>query len=133
MHKNIRRFALLMVIGTFFLSGCAAAVVGGAVVGAGTGTYMFINGELKTDYNDTYDRVWAAVEKTVASMRGTEVIPEKGIGSGKISSVINGEKVVIAVTFKEKNLTAVGVRVGVIGDETASRMIHANIGDNLKR
>ncbi len=131
MNKISRRLVPLFIVGIFILTGCAAAVVGGAVVGAGTGTYMFINGELKTDYNDGYDRVWSAVEKTVADMRGTEVMPAKGIGSGKINAVINGEKVVIAVTFKEKNLTTVGVRVGVIGDETASRMIQAKIGDNL--
>jgi hypothetical protein len=115
----------------FLLSGCAAAVVGGAVVGAGTGTYMYINGVLKTDYNAGFDRVWSAVEKTVADMHGTEVAPAKGIGTGYIDAVINGEKVRITVTFKEKALTEVGVRVGLVGDETASRMIHTKIVANL--
>jgi len=133
MNSIIRRFAPLLIVGTFFLSGCVAAAVGGAVVGAGTGTYMFINGELKTDYSDNYDRVWSAVEKTVAGMRGTEVIPVKGIGSGHIETVINGEKVRITVTFKDKAVTTVGVRVGLVGDETASRTIHAQINDNLAK
>ncbi|MFA6412248.1 MAG: DUF3568 family protein, partial [Syntrophales bacterium] len=112
---------------------CAAVLVGGAVVGAGTGTYMFINGELKTDYNFNFDKVWSAAEKTVATMRGTDVMPAKGIGTGHIDSVINGEKVRISVTFKEKDITTVAVRVGMIGDETASRMIQANIADNLAK
>ncbi len=133
MQKKIRRSVLLLVVGLFILTGCAAVLVGGAVVGAGTGTYMFINGELKTDYNYGFDKVWSAVEKTVATMRGTDVVPAKGIGTGNIDSVINGEKVRIAVTFKEKAITTVGVRVGVVGDETASRMIQANIADNLTK
>jgi hypothetical protein len=131
MQKRIRRSVLLLVVGLFVLTGCAAALVGGAVVGAGTGTYMFINGELKTDYNFNFDKVWAASEKTVAQMRGTDVVPAKGIGTGHIDAVINSEKVRIAVTFKEKTITTVGVRVGMVGDETASRMIQANIADNL--
>jgi len=133
MQKRFRRSVLLLVVGLFILTGCAAVLVGGAVVGAGTGTYMFINGELKTDYNYSFDKVWSAVEKTVATMRGTDVVPAKGIGTGHIDSVINGEKVRISVTFKEKDITTAAVRVGVVGDETASRMIHANIADNLAK
>lgn len=133
MRKKIRRSVLLLVVGLFILTGCAAVLVGGAVVGAGTGTYMFINGELKTDYNYGFDKVWSAVEKTVATMRGTDVVPAKGIGTGSIDSVINGEKVRIAVIFKEKDITTVGVRVGMLGDETASRMIQTNVADNLTK
>jgi len=133
MQKRIRRSVLLLVVGLFILTGCAAALVGGAVVGAGTGTYLFINGELKTDYNYNFDKVWSAVEKTVATMRGTEVMPAKGIGTGHIDTVINGEKVRISVTFKEKTITTVAVRVGMVGDETASRMIQANIFDTLTK
>jgi len=133
MRRKIRRSILLLVVGLFILTGCAAALVGGAVVGAGTGTYLFINGELKTDYNYGFEKVWSAVEKTVATMRGTEVVPAKGIGTGNIDSVINGEKVRISVTFKEKTITTVAVRVGMVGDETASRMIQANIADTLAK
>ena len=133
MKKRIRRSILLLVVGLFILTGCAAALVGGAVVGAGTGTYLFINGELKTDYNYGFEKVWSAVEKTVATMRATDVVPAKGIGTGNIESVINGEKVRISVTFKEKTITTVAVRVGMVGDETASRMIQANIADTLTK
>jgi hypothetical protein len=94
---------------------------------------MFINGELKTDYNHNFDKAWTAVEKTVASMRGTDVAPSKGIGAGHIESLINNEKVRISVVFKEKTITTIAVRVGIVGDETASRMIHANIADNLAK
>lgn len=113
------------------ISGCTAALVGGAAVGAGSGTYFYINGEMKTDYYHSFDAVWSACEKTVADMRGLEVQPEKEIGKGKIAAVIEEEKVQIAVTYKAKNVTTVSVRVGLLGNRLSSQLIHDKIGDNL--
>jgi hypothetical protein len=115
----------------FLLSGCAAALVGGAAVGAGSGTYFFINGELKTDYYRSFDNVWMACEKTLADMRSVNVTPEKEIGKGKITSLINGENVNISVLYKAKNVTSVAIRVGLIGNKLSSQLIHDKIGDNL--
>ena len=64
-------------------------------------------------------------------MRGLDVLPEKEIGKGKISAVINDEKVLISVTYKAKNVTTVSVRVGLIGNKLSSQLIHDKIGDNL--
>ncbi|MCX7634504.1 MAG: DUF3568 domain-containing protein [Syntrophales bacterium] len=126
----LRGFVILVAVLT---AGCPAAVVGTAVVGTGTGTYMFVHGELKTDYYHPFDKVWAAVEKTVATMQGTDVAPSKSIASGTITAMINNEKVTINVTYKDKNVTTVGVRIGVFGDEPAAKMIHGKISDNLKK
>lgn len=115
------------------LSGCAAALVGGAAVGAGSGTYFYINGELKTDYYRSFDDVWMACEKTVADMRGIDVVPEKEIGKGKIAAMINGEKVTISVSYKAKDVTVVSVRVGLLGNKLSSQLIHDKIGDNLSK
>jgi hypothetical protein len=128
---NIRRLIISAAALAFLLSGCAAALVGGAAVGAGSGTYFFINGELKTDYYKSFDDVWHACEKTVADMRGVDVVPEKEIGKGKIASVINGENVHISVSYKAKNVTAVAVRVGLIGNKLSSQLIHDKVGENL--
>ena len=89
-----------LIIGVFLISGCAAALIGGAAVGAGSGTYLYLNGELKTDYYSSFDATWSACEKTVADMRGLDVVPEKEIGKGKISAVINDEKVKMSVDYK---------------------------------
>ena len=132
MRKKTRSL-LFLLLTAIALTGCAAAVVGTAMVGTGAGTYLFVNGELKTDYYFSFDRVWSATEKTVAAMRGTEVSPAKSIGSGTIDAVISGEKVRISVIYRDKEITNVGVRVGVIGDEAASKMIHGQILDNLKK
>lgn len=124
---------LCLVLTVFVLTGCAAAVVGTAMVGTGAGTYLFVNGELKTDYYYSFDKVWSATEKTIATMRGSEVAPAKGIGSGTIDTFISGEKVHFNIVYKDRNITNVGIRVGIIGDEVASKKIHGHILDNLKK
>jgi hypothetical protein len=122
-----------LITALFLLSGCTAALIGGAAVGAGSGTYFYINGEMKTDYYHSFDAVWSATEKTVAEMRGLEVQPDKEIGKGKIIAVIEDEKVHIAVTYKAKNVTTVAIRVGLLGNRLSSQLIHDKIGDNLAR
>jgi hypothetical protein len=130
MKKNNFWFALLL--SAFFLfSGCTLLVIGGAAVGDGTGTYFFVNGELKTDYYASFDKVWNACEKTVADMRGIEVAPAKEIAQGKITTIINDEKVQIAITNKAKNLTTVAIRVGMIGNKLSSQLIHDKIAEHL--
>lgn len=132
---NVKRslFGLLLTVSIFSAFGCAALVVGGAAVGAGSGTYMYMNGELKTDYPYSFDTVWVACEKTVADMRGTAVEPIKEIGQGTISAKINNESVKFIVKYKDKNLTTVGIRVGIVGDQTSSKLIHDKVMDNITR
>jgi len=122
---------LIPVFILLFLPGCAALVVGGAAVGAGTGTYIYVNGELKTDYNAPFDKVWSACGKTIADMRGTEVVPAKEIAKGKITALIDEEKVQFDVTYKAKNLTTVSIRVGLIGNKLSSQLLHDKIADHL--
>ena len=128
-----KKWLLSLAALVLMLSGCAAALVGGAAVGAGSGTYFYINGELKTDYYRSFDDVWMACEKTVADMRGIDVVPEKEIGKGKITAMINGEKVTTSVSYKAKDVTAVSVRVGLLGNKLSSQLIHDKIGDNLSK
>jgi hypothetical protein len=132
MKKRTQWFGLL-VVGAFLISGCELALLGVGAVGAGSGTYLYLSGDMKTDYYHSFDTTWTACQKTVADMRGVEVRPDKEIGNGKISAVINDEKVRIEVTYKAKNLTTVSVRVGLLGNELSSQRIHDRIGDNLVR
>ena len=131
--KTAHRWILSLAILVLLLSGCTAALVGGAAVGAGTGTFVYMKGERKTDYSQSFDSVWKACEKTVADMRGLDVMPAKEIGKGTISALIDGEKVDIAITYKARNLTTVSVRVGLIGNKQASQLIHDKIEDNLSK
>jgi len=129
--RNAKGWIVFLVIGAFLISGCAALLPVGAAVGAGSGTYFFINGEMKTDYYHSFDAAWNACQKTVAAMRGLDVLPEKEIGKGKITAMIDDEKVHISITYKAKNVTTVSIRVGLIGNKLSSQLIHDKIADNL--
>jgi hypothetical protein len=126
---------LLIPLFTLFLfSGCAALVAGGAAVGASTaGTFFYVNSELKTDYYASFDKVWSACEKTVADMRGIEVAPAREIAQGKITTVINDEKVNFDIKYKSKNFTTVSIRVGLIGNKLSSQLLHDRIAENLAK
>jgi hypothetical protein len=129
-----KKLLSILFMGIFFISGCGAELaIMGAAAGAGSGTYFYINGDLKTDYYYSFDKVWAACEKTVADMRGLEVEPKKEIGTGTISTIIDTEKVKFSLEYKAKNVTTVSVRVGMIGNKLSSQLIHDKISDNITR
>ena len=135
-ERNMKRnvFGLIFLSGILFLfSGCAALVVGSAAVGASTGTYFYVTGELKTDYYASFDKTWNACEKTIADMRGIEVVPVKEIAQGKITTVISDEKVKFDITYKSKNFTTVAIRVGLIGNKLSSQLLHDKIAEYLAK
>lgn len=127
--KNTRWFFGLAAA-LFLVSGCVPLAAMGT---AGAGTYYFISGVLQADYKHSFDKVWEACEKTLADMRAVDVQPLKEIGKGTINAVVNDEKVNIAVSYKERNVTMVAVRVGVFGDRIASQMLHDKIDDNIAK
>ncbi|HEX7415629.1 MAG TPA: DUF3568 domain-containing protein [Smithellaceae bacterium] len=132
MKRNI--FCLLIsLFALFIFSSCAALVVGGAAVGASTGTYFYVDGELKNDYFAPFDKVWSSCEKTVADMRGIEVAPVKEIARGRITTVINDEKVKFDITYRSKNQTTVAIRVGLMGNKLSSQLLHDKIAENLAK
>ena len=124
---------LLLVMCICFISGCVVLGAGVAAIGAGSGAYFYINGEGTTDYHYPFDRVWTACEKTVADMHGSDVEKSKGISKGTITTTINNEKVQFAVTYKDKKVTTVAIRVGTIGNELSSKLLNDKIYDNLKQ
>ena len=129
--KRKRIAGILFSIVLLCLAGCAPLVVGGAAVTAGAGTYVYVMGELKTDYAHSFERVWDACERVVADMRAVDVVPVKEIGNARIEALIDEERVRIAIEYKARNLTNVSVRVGTLGNRTASQRIHDKIAANL--
>jgi len=130
-YRKRAAVALIVLMCCFSLYGCPVLVVGGAAVAGGTGTYYYVEGEMRTDYYFSVDGVWSGVEKTIADMKGRDVEPDKQTDGGKIVAVINDEKVTFRVMHKDKDLTSLGIRVGLMGNETASKVIHDRVADNL--
>jgi hypothetical protein len=122
----------LLVTGFFLISACGPEIlILGGIVGSGAGTYYFINGELVTDYSAPFDNVWSACEKTVADMRGKDVRPKRELATGSIQAAINDENVKITLTYKNKNLTSVGIRVGYVGNKLSSQLLHDRVYENI--
>ena len=128
-YRKRAAVALIVLTCCFSLYGCPVLVVGGAAVAGGTGTYYYVEGEMRTDYYFSVDAVWSAVEKTIADMKGSDVEPDKD--GGRIVAVINDEKVTFRAVYKDKDLTTLGVRVGQVGNQTASKVIQDRVADNL--
>ncbi|MCX5833061.1 MAG: DUF3568 family protein [Deltaproteobacteria bacterium] len=129
-------FILFLLIGGMTLAGCLPLVAGTAAGVGGSGTYLFMQGELKTDYYYSFDKVWAACEKTIADMRGYDVEPKKDVSQGKIDAMIEEEKVHFSIKYKGKDvagkdITTVGVRVGLVGNELSSKLVHDKMAENL--
>jgi hypothetical protein len=130
-YKKRAAVALIVLTCCFSLYGCPVLVVTGAAVAGGTGTYYYVEGEMRTDYYFSVDGVWSGVEKTIADMKGRDVEPDKQADGGTIVAVINDEKVTFRLKYKDKDLTSLGIRVGVMGNEAASKVIHDRVADNL--
>jgi hypothetical protein len=128
--KKVIGLVVLLIVSLLF-AGCAPLVVGGAAVTGGTGAYFYTKGELSTDYHYSFDKTWNACEKTVAYMNATDVVPVKEISKGTIDAIIDGEDVCFIVEYKAKNLTVVAIRVGIIGDKSASQRLHDKVSDYL--
>jgi hypothetical protein len=124
----------MLVLSFFIISACGPEVlIIGGIVGSGAGTYYFINGELVTDYSTPIDKVWSACEKTIADMRGKEVEPKREIGTGTINAVINDESVKFSVNYKSKDMTTVGIRVGIFGNKLSSQLLHDKVSENIAK
>ena len=131
---KLRLVSVLLLAGVCLFSGCGALLLGGAAAtGGAAGAYVWLNEEMKTDYYAPFDKTWTAVEKTVAGLHGTKVEPVREISQGMINTLIDDEKVRISVTYKERNVTSVAVRVGTVGNKLSSQLIHDRISENLKK
>ncbi len=124
-------WSLFWTMVVLLVSGCAPLAAGIAAGAAGSGTYLYVKGEMTTDYFFSYDKVWAACKKVMVDMHGVEVEPNKELSKGIINAIINNEKVHILINYKSKNVTTVAIRVGIIGNKLSSQLLHDKIADIL--
>jgi hypothetical protein len=131
-----RRLQLIALLCCFLigLSACSRkwAVIGAAVAAAGAGTYYYIKGDLKRNYEAPMDKTWEATIKSVEELKLT-IESQKHDGlSGVIKGKMADEKS-FEINLKRigENLTEVGVRIGTFGDRVRSEAIHDKIHSNL--
>ena len=129
--KNKIILIFLMIV---FFTGCNAAInMNGKVAGISSGRFVYQDGALTSNYQADINLVWKACEQSVQELKATDVQKERKIASGVIKATIQEEKVIIKVEYVERNLTAVSVFVGMVGNNMASKLIHDKIIGNLSK
>ncbi len=133
LRRQIQWVALLccLLIG---LTACSRkwAVIGAAAAAVGAGTYYYVKGDLKRNYEAPMDKTWEATIKSVEELKLT-VESQKHDGlSGVIKGKMADEKS-FEINLKRigENLTEVGVRIGMFGDQGKSEAIHDKIHSKL--
>jgi hypothetical protein len=129
--KNAIAVVLLSLLAACY--GCGSAVLmGSQTVGIESGKFIYTNGAVKCDYTYPFEQVWEASLKALAEMKAASVTKEKKISKGEIEALISNEKVKVTVSYSSREMTSVSVRVGLLGNNIASKMILERITDNLK-
>jgi len=129
----IRKVLILLLLSSYFItSGCAVFLAG---AGAGAGWYTYVNGELKTSYQATFDETNRACTAVLKSLE--MVITEKTSGGIKTkikAKQTDGTPVTIKTVIITPGITEVSVRSGIIGvwDKKVSELIHASIAQRLQ-
>ena len=114
------------------ITGCAPALLlGGAA--AGIGGYKYYKEVLTVAYEAPFDNTWDASIKALEDMGYTIENQTKELGSGKISTREDekSKKVSLTLRYKSVQETEVTIRVGLLGDETASNVIKDKIAGLL--
>jgi len=127
-----RRLQLVALLCCFLigLSACSRkwAVIGAAVAAAGAGTYYYIKGDLKRNYEASMDKTWEATVKSVEELKMTVESKQHDAFTGIIKGkMADGKGFEINLKRLGENLTEVGVRIGTFGDRVRSEAIHDKI------
>ena len=131
-----RRLQLVAVFCCFLigLTACSRkwAVIGAAAAAVGAGTYYYVKGDLKRNYEAPMDKTWEATIKSVEELKLTIESQKHDALSGVIKGKMADEKG-FEINLKRlgENLTEVGVRIGTFGDRTKSEAIHDKIHSKL--
>ena len=127
--SKVRHISLILLL--ICLTGCAPAVflVG---AGAGVGGYKYYKGALTVVYQATYEKTWDASIKALEEM-GIKIEDKKReLTTGKISATLAVDKpVTIVLKYKSSSETEANIRVGILGDESASHVIKDKIAELL--
>jgi hypothetical protein len=116
------------------LSACSRkwAVIGAAAAAVGAGTYYYVKGDLKRNYEAPMDKTWEATVKSVEELKLAVESQQHDALSGVIKGKMADEKG-FEINLKRvgENLTEVGVRIGTFGDREKSEAIHSKIHSKL--
>jgi hypothetical protein len=138
-NRLIRCFhCLVLALVVLPQTGCIAAAVTGAVVGAGAAGYAYYQGAVPRDYPANMDLTWAAAQQAVVDLGMPLDKVVRDSDSGTIETKTgDGDKVQIYVEPRAARVPAdgqwtnVSVRVAIFGDGKLSERILNQIDTHL--
>ncbi|MCC6675634.1 MAG: DUF3568 family protein [Phycisphaerales bacterium] len=89
------------------------------------GTAVYVNGELEVAYRVPFHKVWEATQNAIADMQ-FKIVDARIRTETKallFAEEVTGRSTTIAVTQRTPIVTKVTIRVGLIGDQSISRLI----------
>jgi len=120
-------FASLALLPLF--SGCTTTTPGPG----GTGVVAYGHGELSADVTHDLDAVFAASQRALGQLEIVKIDDKKTrVDAQILSRTATDKKIVINLERVTDTLTKVHIKVGVLGDETLSRLILEKIFAELK-
>ena len=131
-----RQFKSVALLGCLLigLSACARqwVILGGAAAAAGAGTYAYIKGDLKRNYEAPIDKAWEATVKAVQELKMTIESKQHDAFSGIIKGkMADGKSFAINLKRLGEKLTEIGIRIDTFGDRQKSEAIHDKILSKL--
>jgi hypothetical protein len=131
--RYVKSVALLgcLLIG---LSGCSRQllILGGAAAAVGAGTYAYIKGDLKRNYEAPIDKAWEATLKAVEELKLKVESKQNDAFSGVIKGkMADGKSFAINLKKLTETSTEIGVRIDAFGDRQKSETIHDKILSKL--
>jgi hypothetical protein len=120
-------------------SGClAAAAVAGAAAAGGTAGYMYLNGNVRDDFNAELNICWAATKLALADLRLPITHEDRTEKRGTlVSKSGTGDTITLILESRVNKvpadgpITSVNVRVGTLGDEKLSGRVLEQIAQRL--
>ncbi len=112
------------------LGGCSRRmfIAGAAATGIGVGTYAYVKGNLKRNYDAPMDKVWNATLATMKERNLTVTSQRRDGFNGVIDGKMADDRTFqINVVRIGTNTTEVGIRVGVFGDRGRAEVMHGHI------
>jgi len=130
----LKRFLVLMVVSSAFLTtGCIALVVG---AGAGAGAFAYVDGELSRTYEAKYEKIYQICISILKDLK-QPVLEETtdGIQTTIESKRSDDTPMTIKVRIIDPDWTEVSVRTGILGvwKKEISEQFHEFIAERLKR
>lgn len=128
MNRNFLTASTVVLGLTLLLAGCGAMVMGGA---AATGTYFYVNGKAQGTFSVDVQSAFDAAQATCNELQIPIVSQRKTETEAGIKGRLSGDDVTISMVLVGADLTQISVRVGLMGNEPASRRILGAISGRL--